>query len=312
MNHITDTTELAQSSEGMTARDVVEAVRATGLLADLTVSTWSAERTDPQIMEDAKRQAGAVGNVGRAVKNLLAGCDTLLKETRSAYTACRTVHYGLTLPWVVDPHAPRLTGPRLLPNALFERYITEISRARRAAETKLDEFIAEYPDLIRRAMANLAGLANMGDYPQQHQVRALFAVKFDFEPIPAGSSFSGLPGHVLDKLSAGLRRKQERMVEAASAAMWTEARDRVRHIAERLGDQEAKFKSTTVENVRELLTLLPGWNVTGSPRVGEIVQDVESMLQGVTAEDLRKDQIVRKQVAGQAQAVLDKLASWGV
>jgi hypothetical protein len=56
--------------------DIAEAVRATALLADVTLSMWGAERTDSAIMAKVKADAGAVGNVGRAVKNVLAGADT--------------------------------------------------------------------------------------------------------------------------------------------------------------------------------------------------------------------------------------------
>ena len=47
---------------------LLEAVQATAMLADVTLMLWGAERTDRKIMEDAKAQAGAVGDVGRAMR----------------------------------------------------------------------------------------------------------------------------------------------------------------------------------------------------------------------------------------------------
>lgn len=308
MNHIAAT---QAAEDALSATDLSEAVRATAMLADVTISLWGAERTDHAIMERAKRDAGATGNVGRAVKNLLAGVDGPLKATRSAFAAVRTKHYEITLPWVTDPHAERQRGPRLLPTMLFEKYITEMNSKKREALTALDAFIAEYPDLVIQARANLGGLAD-ADYPDAVEVKRHFRVAFDFEPIPAGAAFRGLPDHMIDKLSRNLAERQKRMLGAATKAMWEEVGTRVRHVVGRLSDPEARFKVSTIESARELAVLLPGWNVTNDPRAHEIAYDIDRMLAGVDADAIRKDETVRKEVATQAQGVADKLTAWGL
>lgn len=291
--------------------DIGEAVRSAALLADVTISVWGAERTDQKLMDEVKAQHGATGNVGRTVKNMLAGADGLLKDTKSAFAAVRSRHYAMTLPWVSDPHAERQRGPRLLPNMLWDRYTTAIAQARTAAYATRDKFIGEYPELVERARVNLGTMAD-DHYPTADEVRAQFRIAVDFEPIPAGVAFKGLPDQVLDKLAASLQRKQERMIESATAAMWEEVRDRVARITERLSDPEARFKVTTVEGVRDLITLIPGWNVVGDTRASEIAHDIEAMLDGIRADDLRNDAIVRGNVANQARAVAEKLTSWGL
>ena len=47
-------------------------------------------------------------------------------------------------------------------------------------------------------------------------------------------------------------------------------------------------------------------------RIREITQDIEEMLHGLGADDLRADARVRATVAQQAQTVTDKLTSWGL
>lgn len=291
--------------------DISEAVRSTAILADVTISMWGAERSDAGMMDKVKADAGATGNVGRVMKNMLAGADGMLKDTKSAFAAVRSVHYSMTLPWVSDPHAERQRGPRLLPNLLWEKYTTAIVNRRTEAYAVRDSFVAEYPNLVEQARKNLGALAD-ANYPDAEEVRAQFKIGIDFEPIPAGVAFRGLPESVLGKLAASLQRKQERMIESATAAMWDEVRDRVKRITERLSDPEAKFKATTVEGVRELITLIPGWNVVGDERAAEVARDIEEMLHGVRAEDLRGDARVRGDVASRAQAVTDKLSSWGL
>ena len=300
------------TNQSITHEDLSESIRSTALLADLTLNLWGAEKTDKTITEQIREDAGAVGNTGKFVKNLLAGADTSLRATRAAYQQARSQHYALTLPWVANPHAERSTGPRLLPNMLFQRYLEAMSRAKRDAETKRDAFLADYPSLILQAQANLAGLANPSDYPSVDEVRRAFNISFDFEPIPTGQAFRGLPEHFLNKLSASLERKHERMLQGSQRAMWDQVRERVSHMVDRLSDQDAMFKSATVENVRELLGLLPAWSLTDDPRVVEVIRDINDMLRGVDAKDLRKDARVRADVANQARAVTDKLSQWGL
>ena len=292
--------------------DVAEAVRSTAILADVTLALWGAERTDRKIMDDAKAAAGAVGNVGRAIKNLMAGADTDLRVVRSTFAQVRAQHYAMTLPWVSDPHAERQRGPRLLPNMLFDKYMTAMAGRRKVAIEALDAFVASYPENAVLAQANLAGLANPLDYPSPEAVRAHFRIAFDFEPVASGAGFHGLPPAVMEKLEKGLQRKQEIMVAGANKAMWTEVGDRVRRLAERMADPEAQFKAPTVSGVQELTDMLPGWNVAHDPRVDEIMADIEGMLAGVTPVQLRENLPLRATVAAQAQAVTDKLAAWGL
>lgn len=299
------------STVDVSSTDMIEAVRQSAMLADVTISAWAAERTDRKATDELRDQAGATGDVGRFVKKLLAGVDEKLKDTRSAYNAVRTLHYHLTLPWVSDPHAQRQTGPRLLPHLLFQRYMTEMSIAKRAATDRLDAFMVDYPALVQQAKTNLGTLADV-DYPTDAEVRGSFRIAFDFEPIPAGASFKGLPPHTLERLAKGLQAKQTRMVQTAQAAMWEAVRERVAYLAERLRDPEAKFKASTVEGVRELIALIPGFNVTGDGRATEIVRDIDDMLTGVRVEELRTDTLVRTTVVNQAQAVADKLTRWGL
>jgi hypothetical protein len=288
--------------------DIGNALRKTALLADVTIGVWSAEKSDRKIMDKAKADAGAVGNVGRAIKNMLAGADGKLKEAQAAFTAVRTTHYGLTLPWVADPHAERLRGPRLLPTELFDKYAEEMGKRKRIAMEALDAFIADYPDAIVRAKANLAALAD-ATYPTEAEVRAQFHINYDFVPMPAGQDFQGLPDTTLTALSKFLEAKQQIMVDGARKAMMDQIRKRVGKLAERLSGEDATFRASTVEAVRELVTLLPAWNINGEQEVIEITAMIDRMISGSSAEGLRVSHVAREIVQKQAQAIVDRLDS---
>ncbi len=289
--------------------DMLDAVRSTAMLADVSISTWSANKSDAALMENIKADAGATGKVGHVVKNILAGGEELLKDCHGAHAAVRTAHYALTLPWVSDPHAERVRGPRLLPNMLFDKYLTTMTQRRSAAMAALDAFVDDYPDAIMRARKRLGKLAP-AEYPSEDFVRRAFRVSFEWEPIPSGAAFKNLPDNILGKLANTLEKRQTAMIEASQTAMWKEVRKRMQKLAEKTAEPDARFKLTTVENARELIELMPGWNISQHPAVAEIVEDIEHMLRGIDADGIRKDAGARADIAVQASKVVEKMNGW--
>ena len=312
MNDMTQAATGLSTPVDISRSDLADAVRSTATLADLTISMWSGERTDRKLSEELKVTHNAVGHTGRYLKNLMAGCDARLKEVRAAFAAARTAHYQLTLPWVSNPHADRAMGPRLLPNLLFERYLEEMSRLKREATQKLQAFLHEYPSLVTQAQQNLGGMANPADYPDVAEIGNSFRLVFDFTPIPAANAFVNLPDSMIEKLGMALQKRQEHALRCAQEDMWRQVKEKVGHMVERLAEPDTKFKSSTVENVRELITLLPGFNCAGDTRVATVVSDIDRMLAGVDSKQLRDDDHTRVDVVNQARAISNKLDQWGL
>jgi len=297
--------------------DITNAVREAAMLVDVSLSMWEAAQNDRTLMEGVKKAHGARGDVGKVIKYLMSGADSSLKQVRNSFKAVREHHKSLTLPWITDPHATRVEGPRLLPHLLNARYMTEIAAKQREAFADRDEFIHQYPSLVEQAKANLGTMVTDASYPSAEEVKKLFRISVDFQPVPVGSQFAGLDEHMLERLSKSLAKKHIHAAQAAEAEMWQRVRARVEHMIERLtlddGETEAKtFKAATIENVRDLITLLPGWNVTGNEHAAEIAHDLEHMLDGLDATDLRKNKKLRDDTAKESRRVIDKLAQYGL
>jgi hypothetical protein len=296
----------------VSASDFTQALQESATLAHVQVSMWEGMRTDRRLLEKLKQDTGAVGEVGKVIKNLLTGADGLLKDTRSAYKAVQTRHYALTLAWVNDPNADRKRGPRLLPHALFDTYLQELGALKRSAiETLEDRFLPAYPDLVKQAKLNLAGMADQ-TYPSVDEIRSKFRIHLDFEPIPETSGYRGLPAVAIERLAKNLAARQQRQIADATQEMWAKGKERIEHLVERLSDPENMFKEASLRDVRELITLLPGWNVMGNPIVAEIAEDIKRMMSGVEAEDLRKNEKLRSSTADEAQRIADKMKKWGM
>lgn len=299
------------TSEEDVRAGMIESLRATAMLADVTIGTWSGERSDMQAMDNLKASAGATGKVGRVIKYLMAGADARLKDTRGAFAAIRTAHISLTQPWVMDINADRLRGPRLLPNILFEQYLNTVGERKRVANDALDTMLAHYDEDVALAKTNLGGLADDA-YPSKDQIRGMFYVKIDFEPLPASADFRNLPPHFASKLAENLRKKQETMMQGAQASMWQVIRERVGHARARLADEDLNFKASTIDHLRAVVDLAPAWNIAADDRVPGICAAIADALHNVTPKDLRKDAMLRAKTAEALGKVLDTLDGWGV
>jgi hypothetical protein len=194
---------------------------------------------------------------------------------------------------------------------LIDKYFTVLAKQRRVATELLDQFVDKLPDIIAQAKTNLGGLAD-AFYPTADEIKSSFRVHFDIEPIPSITGFKGLTDHMWERFSMAMQTKQARMVEQAQAHVWGEVRQRVNHMIERLEDKDTRFKKATIDNVRELGVLLPGWNLSNSGLMDEVAGDLEAALQGVTAEGLRGGNAMRQLLVTRSKKIITKLDNYNV
>jgi hypothetical protein len=95
--------------------------------------------------------------------------------------------------------------------------------------------------------------------------------------------------------------------------------DTVGHMAERLkkykpaaGNKKAEssFKNSLVENVRDLVALLPHFNLDADPKLAKLIDSIGKNLCKHEAEDLRLDSRLRTKVAKSADEVLKAISDY--
>ena len=67
------------------------------------------------------------------------------------------------------------------------------------------------------------------------------------------------------------------------------------------------FKGSLVENIREICDVLPRLNVTGDADLARFASTVQAELSHYDVEDLKQDDVLRKQAADKSQAILDQM-----
>jgi hypothetical protein len=280
------------------------------VVASLSISAWTARKFDRKVTDETNKRNNAGSDAGRYNKLLIAkeGLETLNKIAGQP----RSLHYTMTQPWLDD-------GARVLPTALYIKYMNELRKLKQDFEAEAEKFALNYPSMIEDAKSRLNGMFNEADYPPAAMIRGRFDFDIKIFPAPSPDDFRvSIASEHLEEVKADI---EARMREALDSAM-RDARDRVvkvvGHMAERLKAYrpatekyraEGIFHDSLVENVRELVGLLPAFNLTGDKAFAKIIAEMDALCVEDAA-SLRDKPKVRKEVAAKADEILSKVSAF--
>lgn len=271
------------------------------VLANLSIRQWTGRKLDRKITDEVNESHHAEADAGRYNK-LLISKDAFARIYAATRTA-RVLFHTKTQPWFDE-------GARILPTALFDDLTTRLHELKDEFNDAADEFNRQYPRYVKAQNKRLNGMFNPEDYPEPSRVRSMFAFHLAVLPFPDVSDFRvSLNKEQLEDTERLLR-------EALDNAMQEPIRriiEVVGHMHERLARYkpateteraEYTFRDSLVGNVRELVELLPAFNLTDDPKLAKLTQLLEARLCQNDAEVLREDEQTRKAVAKAAEDIL--------
>lgn len=278
-------------------------------LVTLQTQRWHAKVKDRQASRDAATASDAHESAFETRKRLLAGADDQLKAIHKIIDEARGEHYRMTLPWTTTgmDDTGRRTGGRLLPNTLFVEYTTVMADCKARMTAALDAFVQVYPEMIELAKVKLGKRFDAREYPNPSAIREHFGLSFDFQPIPKGDDFKGLPQAQLDALARKVNDNTRKMAENAMQELWARVYETVGRMAERLCDPNKLFHNSLVENVREVAKLLAHLNITSDPKVEAIRGKIVTHLCQHDAKVLREKPVLRQQVGAHAASIIQEM-----
>jgi hypothetical protein len=284
-------------------------VRQYASLVTLSTNRWHAKAKDRKSGEDIAVANDAKSTAFEVRKHLLAGADTMLKDIHKALDAARADHYRMTLPWTTTGMEDngRRTGARLLMNSLFFEYTEIMAKHKRDMNDKMGPFVAAYPGLIQQAQQQLGKRFNPMEYPPATDIRRHFGMDFDFQPVPKGEDFKGLPAQQLDALARKVNNNITKMAQNAMEDLWSRAIDVVGRMAERLSSPDKAFHDTLIGNARELSRLMEHLNLTSSPKIADMQAKISKHLCQHEPQVLRDNAVIRREVAAAARSIEKEL-----
>lgn len=280
----------------------METILNKAVLVRLSISQFNAKRQDGKTTAEVLRDKQAGASAGVWVKNLIdpKSLDVITSTAQKA----RQEHYRLSLPWADE-------GWRILPTAMFSKYQDSIRIFHTKFDGEVEKFLGEYPQHVETAKTALNGMFNPMDYPQVPVLRSKFGMKIDVAPLPCGKDFRvTLASDELANIQADVDARVKEATAQAVKDLWTRLAQPVRAMVNRLSEPDAIFRDSLLDNLEDILDLIPELNVTGDATLTALAQECRAKLGGLKVEDLRADKNFRKATSQQADELLKKMEGY--
>jgi hypothetical protein len=270
------------------------------MVLTLNIGKWTAQRLDKAASRKVTTEAQAEIGAARVNKHLLP--ETALAEIGQAATAVRQHLYARTLPWTD-------AGARLTQRSGLLQFLEEHEPLVAAHDKAADRFAFDiYPAERERARFRMGALFNADDYPSPAEVRRRFYVNLEMEPVNALGDFRVKVSENLDpRVVERLEKTAEARLHRAMAPTWKRLADALSNYVQRTTTNSG-IRVELVENLRELVQVIPALNIVDDPNLERLRQMIEAKLTGPDATELRTNDATRQKAADEARAIMDHMA----
>jgi hypothetical protein len=282
------------------------------MLRGVRISLWDGRKLDKQVSAEVTQAKNAKSDAGRFNKQLVP--LESLARLKSAANACRAVHARYTLPWTDN-------GLDILPASSVMAYDADMSKCRQEWEAAVESFCVVYPSLVDSAPARLGDMFNASEFPTTQEVRSRFSLRIRTLPIPDSTDFRvDMSESQARQIRSEIEANARDALDSAMKDAWQRVADVCGRMVERLnaykpsaykGEKtEGRFTDSLVENVRDLVAVLPSFNLTGDAALSDVCGRLKSELCTFEAQELRDDSRLREQTAKAAESILADVSAF--
>ena len=280
------------------------------MLVSLRITAWSGRLYDRQASNHVAAHHDAAASAGRYTKRLLP--KAAFAALTTTVSACRSTHYEQSLPW--DDK-----GARLLTVANYDHYTELMDGLRERMVRERARFIEDYDDNVDQARLDLGRLFRIEDYPSKEALQGKFSVRYRITPVPDADHFMAqLAAQDTERVKRDIESQVEEKLHDAVGDLYRRLGEAVERVSERLqtGDdgKPLVFRDSMIENIRELVDVVPRLNIFGDHRLAQLCQDVKDRIASADPDTLRPSPTfnpsVRQQVKRDADALMQQFAGY--
>lgn len=279
-------------------------------LCGVNVSMWSGRRLDRKVTAEINAQRKAKSDAGRYNKLLVRA--NRLEPITQIVSAIRSLHYAKTKPWGEE-------GLRILPNVLYVEFANEIRELMDKFDRAADHFCKHFSEYVEERKPELGGIFRPEDYPSAADIRSKFKATLKWSQLPDVGDFRAdvLDKDTMDDIRSELAASANEVEREAMADTYRQVADVVGKMVERLGEFGTKkegdkkssfFRDSLVGNVRDLVELLPAFNLTGDSKLDELASRMAKELCVEEAKTLRENKVARETVKKSAEDILAEVS----
>ena len=176
---------------------------------------------------------------------------------------------------------------------------------------EVEKFVSVYPSLVEEAKKNLNGMFNSLEYPSQEKIKEKFYFNVDIEPIPCGKDFRvSLSKEEMEKIKIETDNRVKEAEQLAIKNLWQRLAEPIRHIAEKLKEKDSIFRNSMIENLNDVLNIIPDLNLTEDKELENIVKECREKLTIFSPQDLREQKNARKSTLQSAEEILKRMEGY--
>jgi hypothetical protein len=292
------------------------------MLADFHASQWTARKIDkPE--SDKVRSDNAVTDAKAAhVSKKLVKSDEL-DAIATLVGKARAFHKRMTSPWSQEgARILSVTNYRPYHDGIFDEDGKQIEWGMDQYEAEFERlvpiFVNAYPDIRDNAQSVLGGLFKISDYPQPSRIAAKFAWNSKIFGLPNEADFRcDIGDEEIARVRSQITSEVNERVSLATADIFERIHSVIAPLAEKLdayqpdktGKDKGTFRDSALENVAELVDLIPGLNFTGDKRVADLCAAMADLVKpGPQA--MRTDNRLRSETVAKAKAMVEAVSDF--
>jgi hypothetical protein len=271
------------------------------LLVSLSIGLPPQTKIARKESEDTEYRYMTAKKQGVVIKKLFSRKD-ISKLTKLASSARRTLE---------DISLPFGKGFRLIPTEKYFDLVDTMRPYSQGYDNLKTEFVRQYTDILARSQRDLGGLHREEDYPSVENIANRFYFNIEVSVVPKNTAFdqlSGIGQTEIAALKAKAAQEQQEKLESTVDHLAKSLLTPLSKAAAKLTVKDAVFRDTLIGNVRKAIDLIDDLNITQNPNLIALAQEAEDILQGIEPKDLRTDKELRKEVAEETKALVDKVS----
>jgi len=286
-----------------------------GVLVSVDVNLWSATKQDRSISNEITASKNADRSAGRYTKNLLADHSkhkAVMNYRQTIYNWIKRITYDWN------------GAQRYLPTAGLSKFMEEYNDHVLSFNTLLDEFEVAYDSIVSDMAFKQGTMFNRDDYPTKEAMRGKFRINLYVNDVPMNDYRCNVAQDLADDLFSTYSSQTERIIENIVTDQITRMKDVMESLSHCCGYdkltevdkhgepklKKRKIYDTTIEKAHELCESYKTFNLTNNAELEQARQKLASVLDGVTADNVRESDAVRDHVKRGVDEVLNKFGAF--
>lgn len=275
------------------------------ILLSINIGTFSVNKKDKKRSKEVADTYGGSEAYIRLNKSLLRNKATA--EVISFSQKMRLDFYSKTAAWGND-------GFRIVKIANYAKIKSELEDNIRKFYDLVNEACNEYQTIINNDFIEerkaLGQMFNRADYPSLHAFKSSFYAKINVEPVQQNDfRCNNLSEEEILEINKSIEENIQNAVKNAEMDVLNRVNEKLQHLSQRLMDFDTKFHTSNVTNVCDIIKEVRELNINDNAAITEVLNEVESKICGMDAENIRESGMARADAVIKTKAAIEKISA---